>query len=183
MKIILQKNSPISNVEYIVGNVALAKADVIVNASNGCGYMGGKKCIESLHCGVAQSLQFYSQGLIEKQALIKARRYAKISAWIFGQKAGSIFVTNGANLKCKEVVHAVTMRYAGCKSSYKAVKQSLESVFKYCTSKGHYSIALPLLGCGTGRLVLQRVCEIIESYALTYNQIQVMIYIPENSET
>ena len=36
--------------------IAFAEADVIVNAANGCGWMGGKRCQSELHKGVAEHL-------------------------------------------------------------------------------------------------------------------------------
>lgn len=52
----------------VKGEIAQAKADVIVNAANGCGWMGGKRCANVLRRGVAESLNFHAHGAIEREA-------------------------------------------------------------------------------------------------------------------
>ena len=53
-------------VNFISDDLVFAKADIIVNASNGCGYMGGRKCSKTIHKGVAEHLNFVTDGKIEK---------------------------------------------------------------------------------------------------------------------
>lgn len=43
---------------YAQGDITKFDVDAIVNASNGFGYMGGKRCVNELHRGVAESIQF-----------------------------------------------------------------------------------------------------------------------------
>ena len=38
---------------YAQGDITKFDVDAIVNASNGFGYMGGKRCVNELHRGVA----------------------------------------------------------------------------------------------------------------------------------
>ena len=153
-------------VNFISDDLVFAKADIIVNASNGCGYMGGRKCSKTIHKGVAEHLNFVTDGKIEKASLIQARKYKHISSWIFGKKSGDIFITNNFGLNCKEVVHAVTMRYPGMLSKIKNVELAIQHVFDYCQSKGYSHIAMPLLGTGTGKLDEQTVIQIIEKSQL-----------------
>lgn len=57
---------------YAQGDITKFDVDAIVNASNGFGYMGGKRCVKELHRGVAESIQFASQGAVKTIAsLIK----------------------------------------------------------------------------------------------------------------
>lgn len=44
----------------IIKNGEIALADIIVNAANGCGWMGGKRCRAELHRGVAEHINYYS---------------------------------------------------------------------------------------------------------------------------
>ena len=55
------------------GDITKFDVDAIVNASNGFGYMGGKRCVKELHRGVAESIQFASQGAVERLARAKLR--------------------------------------------------------------------------------------------------------------
>lgn len=41
---------------YAQGDITKFDVDAIVNASNGFGYMGGKRCVKELHRGVAESI-------------------------------------------------------------------------------------------------------------------------------
>ena len=164
-------------IHSIIGQeIAFARTDVIINASNGCGWMGGSLSKKILCSGVAEHLNYYTHGKIESESKIKARRYAHISAWLFGTAPGKIFVTSSCGLECKEVIHAVTMRFPGTLSSYKSVNSCLNKIFAYCREKGHHSISMPLLGCGTGRLKGKEVFGLIQQTAEKYNEIQVFVY-------
>ena len=48
----------ICNFCFTIADIAAAKADVIVNAANGWGYMGGEKARKGLLSGVAESLNY-----------------------------------------------------------------------------------------------------------------------------
>ena len=144
-------------------DIATANADVIVNAANGCGWMGGTRCISKPHRGVAESLNFYTRGAIEKESLIKARKNPKIPAWIYGRKPGDIFVTESFGLNCKKVVHAVTMRYPGSASKYSYIQTLIPKIIDYCYRNGYKSIAIPTLGCGTGGLNVTDIIQLISN--------------------
>lgn len=165
------------SIQLMIGQeIAFAKTDVIVNASNGCGSMGGILSKNILSSGVAEHLNYYTHGMIESESRIKARRYAHISAWIFGTKPGNIFITGSYGLECKEVIHAVTMRFPGRSSYYKNVNSCLEKVFAYCWEHGYHSLSLPLLGCGTGKLKAKKVFDLIQQTSEKYDEIQVFVY-------
>ena len=55
-------------VQKISGNIAETSCSVMVNAANGVGYMGGKRCAKMLCRGVSETMQFATHGLIEKDA-------------------------------------------------------------------------------------------------------------------
>ena len=57
------------NINLVIGQeIAHAETDVIVNASNGCGWMGGFLTRKTLQSGVAEHLNYYTHGNIEKEA-------------------------------------------------------------------------------------------------------------------
>ena len=156
--------------------IAYAETDAIVNASNGCGWMGGFFSKRKLFHGVAEHLNYYTHGSIEKESVKKARRFHCIPAWLLGALPGTIFVTSNHGLKCTEVIHAGTMHYPGTLSSYKKVRSCLNEIFRYCQEHKHQSVAIPLLGCGTGRLKAGKVLSLIQDIAKNYEDIQVFIY-------
>lgn len=165
------------NVQLLTGQeIAFAQTDVIVNASNGCGWMGGFLAKRKLFNGVAEHLNYYTHGSIEEESKKKARRFRYIPAWLFGTSPGRIFITSGHGLKCKEVIHAVTMRYPGTLSSYEKVRSCLKEIFRYCQEHKYQSVSIPLLGCGTGRLKAGRVLALIQDIAEKYDDIQVFVY-------
>ena len=164
------------DVEIADNDISLAEVDVIVNAANGCGYHGGRCCARQWGRGVAESLNYYTGGKIEKEAKRKARKYPHISALFFGKKAGEIFETGGHGLRCKTVLHAVTMRYPGSPSNYKTVEILLPKIFEYCKEKGAATVALPLLGAGTGGLDGENIYKLICSYVKNYADLKVFIY-------
>lgn len=157
--------------------IAFAEADVIVNAANGCGWMGGKRCQSELRKGVAEHLNYYTHGAIENKALTAARKYSKITSWLFGTKAGDFFVTENCGLKCQEVIHAVTMRYPASYSNIKDVSEVIKKIFEYCHNSDYKSLAIPCLGCGTGGLPNDKVMELISNEAEFYPKINIMIYL------
>lgn len=60
---------------FVTGeDIALSKADAIVNACNGVGYMGGKSGIIKRRCGVAESIHYISHGTVEKLAKADCRK-------------------------------------------------------------------------------------------------------------
>ncbi len=70
---------------YAQGNITKFDVDAIVNASNGFGYMGGKRCVNELHRGVAESIQFASCGAVERLARAKCKAHS-----FFGYSPGTV---------------------------------------------------------------------------------------------
>lgn len=66
-------------------DITEAKADIIVNASNGIGYMGGTVGRFFKLKGVAQSINFKTNGVVEKEA----KKVCRNSKYL----PGDIFVT------------------------------------------------------------------------------------------
>ncbi|MGN0592677.1 MAG: macro domain-containing protein [Ruminococcus sp.] len=146
-------------------DIAFAEADIIVNAANGCGWMSNCHGWNTLHRSVSESLNDYTEGKIEKESRLRARKNLKISAWLYGTKPGDIFVTGSCGLKCKEIIHAVTMRYPGSKSKYESIPAVIEKIFAYCHENSYKSIAIPTLGCEAGGLRIMDVIRLIDNCA------------------
>ena len=68
----------------IVGDITKANTDVIVNASNGIGFMGGI-IGKHIKCeGVAESIHYETKGIVEKECKQKIKIHKFIPAIITG---------------------------------------------------------------------------------------------------
>lgn len=146
--------------KLVYGDIAEMNVDCIVNASNGIGYMGGKKCINQLNRGVAESIQFHSAGAVEREAKINCRENNRFGCYT----PGNVFVTDAPNLPSSYVLHAVTMRLPGSKSKSSTVEKLIHLIFHEVIKLNLNSIAIPLLGSGTGGLDKMSVYHKIVSY-------------------
>ncbi len=157
---------------YYIQNqdISFATADVIVNASNGIGYMGGKTGARKKMKGVAESIQYATKGLAEKEA-------KKIVNFFRPSKVGTVFVTSAVGLKANYIFHAVTMRYPGGTTSYEIVKKILPQIIINCRKYSCHSIAIPLLGSGTGKLNKEEVIKLIESFFFSFDDIDVYMFV------
>lgn len=70
----------------------------------------------------------------------------------FGYSPGTVFVTDAPNLECKKIIHAVTMRTPGSKAKIKKIKVLIPKIVAVAENLNINSVAIPLLGCGTGGL-------------------------------
>ncbi len=165
------------SIVIIEKNITSANADVIVNAANGWGYMGGEKARKGLLKGIAESLNCATNGEMEKYCLEKARKFKHIPSFIFGVKAGKFFTSPNFGLNCKEVIHAVTMNAPASRSNIKTVAILVNSIFKYCIENGYHTIAMPLLGTGTGGLDKNAVYSVIYNTAYLFSDLSINIYI------
>lgn len=128
-------------------NIALTKAEGIVNAANGFGYMGGERCISEQHRGVAESLQFASHGEIEKLSRAKCKNHS-----LFGYSKGSVFITEAPQLEAICIIHAVTMRTSGSKAKFHTIQKLVPEIIRAAEFLHLKTVAVPLLGTGTGGL-------------------------------
>ena len=137
--------------EYKINeDIAMAEVDILINASNGIGWMGGKDGIKTRLKGVAESIHYVSKGEVEKLTKAYCRKHSLI-----GFKPGEIFVTPAPNLNAETIVHCVTMRYPGSKCSFITVQILIYRLLKIldeCEKIGKTieTVAIPFLGCGTG---------------------------------
>lgn len=157
-------------------NITSATADIIVNAANGWGYMGGEKAKKGLLKGVSESLNYATNGEMEKYCLENARKFKHIPSFIAGTKAGKIFISPNFGLNCIEVIHAVTMNTPAGRSSIRIITDLIYSIFEYCSITGFSIVAMPLLGTGTGRLDKENVYEVISTSAMLFPNLSIKIY-------
>lgn len=136
-------------------DIAFSEADVVVNASNGFGYMGGNSGVIARKLGVAESLHFVSGGLVEALAMGACQAKGKL-----GYAPGSIFITAAPGLRCKYVIHAVTMRLPGSKARLRTIKKLVPKIAEKALEMGAKTVAVPMLGAGTGKLEEEDVYDI-----------------------
>lgn len=165
------------SVVIVEKSITSASADVIVNAANGWGYMGGKKARKGLLKGIAESLNCATNGEMERYCLKKARKFKHIPSFVFGVKAGKIFTSPSFGLNCEEVIHAVTMKAPASRSSIKTVTILVNSIFRHCKENGYHTVAMPLLGTGTGCLDRHEVYNTISKIAMLFPELSIDIYL------
>ncbi|MCM3032876.1 macro domain-containing protein [Niallia sp. MER 6] len=153
-------------ITFIDGNIANVKADVIVNASNGIGYMGGLIGRFIKLKGVAESIHYVDHS-IEKEAKRICRKNLI--------KPGDVFVTNSGQLPCNYIFHAVTMFLPGTWSSIKSIETCILNIIKLGEEYKVETIAIPYLGCGTGSLKKEQLNNLYEFYFKKHDSITFMI--------
>lgn len=158
--------------EIIYGDICETTCDVLVNASNGIGYMGGKAGIRKRLPGVAESIHYHTQGAVENLAKEAAR-----SISVLGAAPGNVFVTAAPGLNCQYVFHAVTMRLPGSITRMDTVRALLPRILDQARQLGVRSIAIPLLGTGTGHLRPEAVLELYQQTFCAVEDLEIFVYL------
>ncbi|EWG08967.1 macro domain-containing protein [Cytobacillus firmus] len=128
-------------IEQLHGNLLDYKSDLLINAANGKGWMGGIFGRYVPLKGVADTIH-YNDHSIEREAKIICRS-RKICL-------GDIYITGSGRLGFKEgVLHAVTMLKPGQKADILTIEKCLNNICAFCVEKGIQSSTIPLLGTGT----------------------------------
>lgn len=117
-------------IEIVHGSILDADAQVIVNAANSLGLMGG---------GVA--------GVIKRAAGAEVEREAVKDAPI---RVGKAVLTSGGNTKYKGIIHAPTMPEPGMHIPVQNVALATKAALTLADEKGFESIAIPGMGTGVG---------------------------------
>lgn len=152
-------------------NIALSNAEAIVNAANGFGYMGGERCIKKQYRGVAESIQYVSKGAVEQLSKVNCKCHS-----FFGYAPGSVFLTEAPNLNTNYIIHAVTMRAPGSKARLKNIKKLIPEIIKVSKNMHLSTVAIPLLGTGTGGLDESKVFDIFMDY-LNDSSVEFWVYL------
>ena len=148
--------------KMVYGNITDIKCEVMVNASNGIGYMGGQRSANKLCKGVAESMQYATHGIIEKEAKKMVRERGLLRE-IIGINPGNYFITGSCGLPCHYVFHAVTMRFPGSRSKLNWIRSCLVNLKAFCEKNDLYDIALPYIGCGNGNVEKEHVSDLINT--------------------
>jgi Predicted phosphatase homologous to the C-terminal domain of histone macroH2A1 len=117
-------------ISVIQGSILEAEADVIVNAANSHGMMGG---------GVA--------GAIKREAGQEVEDQARAQAPI---PVGQAVLTSGGKTKFKGIIHAPTMPEPGMRIPPQNVALATRAALVLANERGFESIAIPGMGTGVG---------------------------------
>ncbi|MBP1308980.1 O-acetyl-ADP-ribose deacetylase (regulator of RNase III) [Paenibacillus sp. 1182] len=160
----------------IYGDITKANVDVIVNAANGIGFMGGIVGRFIKLPGVAESIHYATKGDVEKEAKEKSRKHKWIPSFLYGHCSGECYVTNAESLSCKWIIHAVTMPYPGMRTTIRKVRLLIPEIIKTAQLLKARSIAIPLLGTGTGGLNEEEVLALFKEEFSHVQGIDIIIF-------
>lgn len=127
-------------IEVIQADITGLTVDAIVNAANNKLVMGG---------GVASAIKKKGGKVIEDEATQKGPI-----------KIGEAIVTSAGSLPCKFVIHAATMGMDFRADEIK-IRDSVRNALILAEELGVGSLAIPALGCGTGRFPLLAAAKIM----------------------
>ncbi len=148
-----------AELHYVIGDIVDADVDIVVNAANGIGWFGGLLTSTWKFHGITESINYATKGKVAGEV----RRMRKI------HMPGSVFFTKGYGIGKIGIIHAVTMLIPGWWTSEKTVEKLLPLIMEMAEQKGAETLALPFLGCGTGRLKKNRVEDIYEDFFASYD--------------
>ncbi|MCE4051666.1 macro domain-containing protein [Bacillus sp. Au-Bac7] len=153
-------------IQFLETDIVKVEADVIVNASNAIGYMGGFVGRWIKLKGVAESIHYVDSSI--EMAAKKTCRSREV-------KEGHVFLTEAGKLKCKYIFHAVTMENPGQNSSLEVVEKCIKQIISFAEDYHFTTIAVPYLGCGTGRVDKGKVRELYEYHFKNHPEITFLI--------
>jgi len=158
--------------KIVYGDICETECDAIVNAANGIGFMGGILGWFVKLSGVSENINYATKGKVEKEAWIKC-----IKHYLIGYMPGNTYITNSYNLKCKYIIHAVTMWLPGTFSSMRTIKKLIPKVIAEAKNMKLKSIAIPLLGTGVGHLEPEKVMGLYKSAFKNEDELDVYVYL------
>lgn len=153
------------------GDICKSDCEIIVNAANGIGFMGGILGWFIKFSGVSESINYETKGKVEREAWKKC-----IKHYLIGYMPGSIYCTKGYNLKCKCIIHAVTMWFPGTFSTMGTIKKLLPKIIAEAKKRNMRSIAIPLLGTGVGHLNHDKIMKLYEDTFSNEAEIEIYVY-------
>lgn len=167
---------------YIIirDDITKIKADIIVNASNGIGSMGGIIGRYVKLKGVAESIHYTTKGVVEKEAIKAAKKSRYLPRYLCGHKPGEIFVTGSGNLGARYIIHAVTMRYPGMRTNIDVIRVLLPKILSRAYELKAESLLIPLLGTGTGKLLENEVLKLYEEFFKDIKDIKIILSLISN---
>ena len=158
-------------IHCLVEDITKMKVDAITSAANGVGIMGK---------GVAGAIAIAAGPSIQIEAKDACQKNGKPF------EEGSCYVTGSGNLKrdgVKNIYHAVTMKYPGGATSIYIVRSAIKNVLEQAMANDVYSIAIPALGTGIGRLSKVSVSDAMVREAMNFKNDIRDIYICDINTT
>jgi O-acetyl-ADP-ribose deacetylase (regulator of RNase III) len=140
---------------FKIGDMTKMEVDILCNASNGLGYMGG---------GIAGALLRSGGQEIENEA---------IKACDPPFKAGQAYITSAGKLKANHIIHMVTMDLPGGETSLEICKKALISGLNF--TKDGDSIAITALGTGVGGLNKEEVAKMMMEELNKYKKLDIYV--------
>ncbi|MFO7152403.1 MAG: macro domain-containing protein [Bacillota bacterium] len=141
-----------------VGDITKAEVDVIVNAANGMGPMGG---------GVALAIKRAGGKEIEEEAIEVCKK--------LDPRPGDVYVTSAGALKAKYIFHAVTMKRPAEPSSVEIVRKCLHSLLEKAREMKIKSMALPALATGVGGVPKKDVAKVYKEVLENVEDIEITV--------
>ncbi|HDI3019250.1 TPA: macro domain-containing protein [Clostridium botulinum] len=159
----------------VKSDITELKADIIVNASNGIGYMGGVTGKFIKFKGIAESIHYKTKGAVEREAKEVSKRNKYLPRYLCGYNAGEIFVTRAGNLYASYIIHAVTMKFPGMTTNIDVIKALLPKIMSKAHELKAKTLAIPLLGTGTGKVEKDKVLRLYEDFFKNIKDIEIII--------
>ena len=136
-------------IEFRNEDITTLKVDAIINPANTELVMGG---------GLALAIKRRAGDDVEREAL----GLAPVGL-------GDSVITSGGRLKADWVIHSATMKM-DFKTDQDIIRRSLSSALSLAGEKNLKSIAIPALGCGTGRFPLREAAKIMVDEVLSHTK-------------
>ncbi len=121
-------------IDVVQGSILEVEAEVIVNAANSLGFMGG---------GVA--------GVIKRAAGVEVEEEARKAA---PTPVGKAILTSGGKTRFKGIIHAPTMPQPAMRIPADNVALATRAALTLADEEGFASVALPGMGTGVGGVKL-----------------------------
>lgn len=136
-------------IEVVSGSILEVHADIIVNAANSQGWMGG---------GVAGAIKRSAGAEVEEEAVAKAPI-----------PVGEAVITSGGKTNFKGIIHAPTMEQPAMSIPAENVSKATLAALDLADREGYESIAIPGMGTGVGGVsrkeAARRMVEVAKRFA------------------
>lgn len=142
----------------VIGDITKASADVIVNAANGIGPMGG---------GVAFAIKKAGGKVIEEEAIEVCKK--------LDPQPGDVYVTTAGALNAKYIFHAVTMKYPAEKSNTEIVRKCLNNLIAKAREMKIKSMVIPALATGVGGVSKKEAAEVFKEILKNVEDIDITV--------
>ncbi len=148
--------------QFTKGNILDANAEALINTVNTKGIMGK---------GIA--LQFKNKFPENFKLYEKACKKDEV-------RVGQVFLTKTNLEKPKYIINFPTKNHWRHPSKIQYIQEGLEDLKKVIQENQIKSIAIPPLGCGAGGLDWTEVKPLIEAFAVSLDNVEVLIFEPTN---